>query len=128
MWTRRLASELQYVLAILKRTLQKYCAQLGRGIRTPVTAARNHPRKVANFCEMKFIPFHGFSVRGFKHRHHRARNPFKSDPLQITKSIISDPLQIHHACQRFCSPHKFPYLPHILQRVEIPAPATRKTV
>ena len=70
-------------------------------------------------------PFHGFSVRGFKHRHHRARNPCACHAT----SIISDPLQIHHACQRFCNPHKLYKLlrlPRILQRVEIPAPATRK--
>ena len=42
------------------------------------------------------------------------------------KRIVSDPLQIHHACQRFCNPHELLRLPRILQPVEIPAPATRK--
>ena len=67
-------------------------------------------------------PFHGFSVRDFKHRNHKARNPRACH----AKRIVSDPLQIHHACQRFCNPHELLRLPRILQPVEIPAPATRK--
>ena len=69
-------------------------------------------------------PFHGFSVRGFKHLHHRARNHCACH----AKRIVPDPLQIHHACQRFCNPHELLRLPRILQRVEIPAPATRNTL
>ena len=69
-------------------------------------------------------PFHGFSVGGFKHRHHKARNPCPCH----AKRIISEPLQIHHACQRFCNPHELLRLPRIWQRVEIPAPATRNTL
>ena len=65
--------------------------------------------------------FHGFCVGGFKHRHHKARNHCACH----AKRIVSDPLQIHHACQRFWNPHEFLRLLHILQRVEIPAPATR---
>ena len=68
--------------------------------------------------------FHGFSVGGFKHRHHKARNPCPCH----AKRIISEPLQIHHACQRFCNPHELLRLPRILQRVEIPAPATQHTL
>ena len=45
-----------------------------------------------------------------------------------TQRIVSEPLQIHHACQRFCNPHEVLHLPRILQCVEIPAPATRNTV
>ena len=47
-------------------------------------------------------PFHGFCVGGPNHRHHRARNPCACH----AKSIISDPLLIPHACQRFCNPQK----------------------
>ena len=67
-------------------------------------------------------PFHRFSVRDFKHRHHRSRNPCACH----AKSIVSDPLQAHRACQRFCNPHELLRLPRILQQVEIPAPAARK--
>ena len=67
-------------------------------------------------------PFHGFCVGAFKHGHHKARNPCACH----AKRIVSDPLQIHHARQRFCNPHELLRLPRILQRVEIPAPATRK--
>ena len=69
-------------------------------------------------------PFHGFSVGGFKHRHHKARNHCACH----AKRIVSEPLQIHHACQRFCNPHELLRLPRILQCVEITAPATRNTV
>ena len=46
-------------------------------------------------------------------------------PAPASKRIVWDPLQIHHACQRFCNPQKPRRLPRILQRLEIPAPATR---
>ena len=69
-------------------------------------------------------PFHGFGVGGFKHRHHKARNHCACH----AKRIVSEPLQIPHACQRFCNPHELLRLPRILQRVEIPAPATRNTL
>ena len=68
--------------------------------------------------------FRGFSGRIFKHRFQRAQNSCACH----AKSILSDPLQIHHACQRFCNPHELLRLPRILQRVEIPAPATRKAL
>ena len=69
-------------------------------------------------------PFHGFCVGGFKHRHHKARNPCACH----AKSIVLEPLQIHHACQRFCNPHELLRLPRIFQRVEIPAPATQNAL
>ena len=69
-------------------------------------------------------PSHGFSVGCFKHRHHKARNPCACH----AKRIVSYPLQIHHACQRFRNPHELLRLPRILQRVEIPALATRNTL
>ena len=71
---------------------------------------------------MKFATFYGFCVGGLKHRHRKAQNPCACH----AKRIISEPLQIHHACQRFCNPHELLRLPRILQRLEIPAPATRK--
>ena len=52
-------------------------------------------------------PFHGFCVGGFKHRHRKARNPCPCH----AKRIVSEPLQIHHACQRFCNPHELLRLP-----------------
>ena len=69
-------------------------------------------------------PFHGFCVGGFKHRHHKAQNHCACH----AKHIVSDPLQIHHACQRFCNPHELLRLPRILKHIEIPAPATRKAL
>ena len=69
-------------------------------------------------------PFHGFCAGRFKHRHHRARNPCACH----AKRIVSDPLEIHHACQRFWHPRELLRLPRILQQVEIPAPATRKAI
>ena len=67
-------------------------------------------------------PFHGFCVGGFKPRHRKARNPCACH----AKRIVSEPLQIPHACQRCCNRHKLLRLPRILKRIEIPAPATRK--
>ena len=125
MWTRRLASELQYVLAIFKWILQKYCA-CHEQVELKHTKSSNCRAKWSLQSNMSVTwnlqPFHGFSVRGFKPRHHRRRNPCAYQ----AKSIISDFLQIHHACQRFCNPHKLLRLPRILQPVEIPAPATQK--
>ena len=127
MSTRHLTSELQYVLAIFNWILQKYCA----------CHAKVEPRHTKSCnCHAKWSlqsntsvtwnlqPFHGFSVGGFKHRHHRALTLCACH----AKRIVSDPLQIHHACQRFCNPRELLRLPRILQRVEIPAPATRNTL
>ena len=50
--------------------------------------------------------FHGFSVGGFKHRHHKARNHCPCH----AKCIVSEPLQSPHAYQRFwnsCVCHTF---------------------
>ena len=69
-------------------------------------------------------PFHGFSARGCKHRHHKAQNPCACH----AKRIVSEPLQIPHACQCFCNPQELLRLPRILQRVEIPAPATQNAL
>ena len=126
MFTGRLTSEFQYVLTFFKWMLQKYCA----------CHAKVEPRHTKSCnCHAKWSlqsntsvtwnlqPFHGFCVGAFKHRHQIARNPCACH----AKRIVSEPLQIHHACQRFCNPHELLRLPRILKRIEIPAPATRNT-
>ena len=127
MLTGHLTSEFQYVLTIFKWTLQKYCA----------CHEKIEPRHTKSCdCHAKWSlqsntsvtwnlqPFHGFCVGGFKHRHQKARNPCPCH----AKRIVSEPLQIHHACQRLCNPHELLRLPRILKRIEIPAPATRKAL
>ena len=105
--------------------LQKYCA-CHEKVEPRHTNSWNCHAKWSLLSNMSVTwnlqPFHGFSVRDFKHRHHKAPNPCACH----AKRIVSDPLQIHHACQRFCNPDELLRLPRILQRVEIPAPATRK--
>ena len=127
MLTARLASELQYVLAIFKRMLQKYCACQEKVEPRHTKSCNCHAKwSLQNKTSVTWNlqPFHGFSVGGFKHRHHKARNHCACH----AKCIISEPLRIPHACQRFSNPHKLLRLPRILQRVEIPAPATRKAL
>ena len=125
MLTGRLASEFQYVLAIFWWMLQKYCA-CHEKVEPRHTKSCNCHAKWSlpshTSVTWNLQPFHGFCVGSFNHRHHRARNPCACH----AKSIISDPLQIHHACQRFCNPHKLLRLPRILKRIKIPAPAARK--
>ena len=127
MSTRHLTSELQYVLAIFKWMLQKYCA-CHEKVEPRHTKSRNCHAKWSlqsnTSVTWNLQPFHGFCVKGFKHRHHKARNHCACH----AKRIVSDPLQIHHACQRFRNPRELLRLPRILQRVEIPAPATRNTL
>ena len=110
-------TEFQYVLKILKCMLQKYCACHAK-------VEPRHTKSSNTSVTWNLQPFHGFSVGAFKHRHHKARNPCACH----AKRIVSDPLQIHQACQRFCNPHELLRLPRILQRVEIPAPATWNTL
>ena len=69
-------------------------------------------------------PFHRFSVQSLKHRRYKAQNPCACH----AKSIVSDPLQIHHACQRFCNPNKLLRLPRILRCGKIPALATQNAI
>ena len=52
-------------------------------------------------------PFHGFCVGRFKHRRRKARNLCACH----AKRVVSEPLQIHHACQRFCNPNELLRLP-----------------
>ena len=119
-----LTSEFQYVLTIFMWTLQKYCACHEKVEPRHTKSCNCHAKwslQSNTSVTWNLQPFHGFSVGGFKHWHHRARNHCACH----AKRIVPDPLQIPHACQRFCNPHELLRLPRILQRVEIPAPATR---
>ena len=125
MLTRHLTSEFQYVLTIFKWMLQKYCTcheKVEPGHTNSCNCHAKWSLQSNTSVTWNLQPFHGFCAGGFKHRHRKARNPCACH----TKRIVSDPLQIHHACQRFCNPHELLRLPRILQPVEIPAPATRK--
>ena len=116
-----------HVLTIFKWMLQKYCACHQKIEPRHTKSCNCHAKwslKSNTSVTWNLQPFHGFCVGSFKHRHHKARNPCAC----YAKRIISEPLQIHHACQRFCNPHELLRLPRILQRVEIPAPATRKAL
>ena len=127
MLSRHLTSEFQYVLTIFKWMLQKYCACHEKVAPRHTNSCNCHAKwslQSNTSVTWNLQPFHGFSVGGFKHRHHKARNHCACH----AKRIIPDPLQIHHACQRFYNPHELLRLPRILQRVEIPAPATRNTL
>ena len=123
----RLPSELQYVLAIFNCMLQKYCACHEKVDPKHTKSCNCHAKwslQSNTSGTWNLQPFHGFSVGGFKHRHHRALNPCACH----AKRIVSGLLQIPHACQRFCNPHELLRLPRILQRVEIPVPATQNTL
>ena len=127
MLSRHLTSEFQYVLMIFMWMLQKYCACHEKVAPRHTKSWNCHAKwslQSNTSVTWNLQPFHGFSVGGFKLRHHRARNHCACH----AKRIVPDPLQIHHACQRFCNPHELLRLPRILQRVEIPAPATRNTL
>ena len=127
MLSRHLTSEFQYVLTIFKRMLQEHCACHEKVAPRHTNSCNCHAKwslQSNTSVTWNLQPFHGFSVGGFKHRHHKARNHCACH----AKRIVPDPLQIHHACQRFCNPHELLRLPRILQRVEIPAPATRNTL
>ena len=105
--------------------LQKYCACHEKVEPRHTKSCNCHAKwslKSNTSVTCNLQPFHGFCVGSFKHRHRKARNPCACH----AKWIVSDPLQIHHACQRFCNPHELLRLPRILQPVEMPAPATRK--
>ena len=127
MLTARLTSEWQYVLAIFKWMLQKYCACHEKVEPRHTKSCNCHAKwslQSNTSVTWNLQPFHGFSVGGVKHRHHKARNHCACH----AKCIVSEPLLIPHACQRFCNPHKLLRLPRILKRIEIPAPATRKAL
>ena len=126
-FTEHMASEFQYVLTIFKWMLQKYRACHEKVEPRHTKSCNCHAKwslQSSTSVTWNLQPFHGFSVGGFKHRHHKARNHCACH----AKCIVSEPLQIPHACQRFCNPHKLLRLPRILKRVEIPAPATRKAL
>ena len=127
MLSRHLTSEFRYVLIIFKWMLQKYCACREKVAPRHTKSCNCHAKwslQSNTSVTWNLQPFHGCSVGGFKHRHHRARNHCACH----AKRIVPDPLQIHHACQRFCNPHELLRMPRILQRVAIPAPATRNTL
>ena len=127
MWSRRLTSEFQYVLAIFNWMLQKYCACHEKVAPRHTKSCNCHAKWSLHSntsVTWNLQPFHGFRVGGFKHRHHKARNHCACH----AKRIVSETLQIHHACQRFCNPHELLRLPRILQRLEIPGPATRQAL
>ena len=116
MSTRRLTSEFQYALTIFMWTLQKYCACHEKVEPRHTKSCNYHakwPLQSNTSVTWNLQPFHGFSVANFKHRLPKARNPCACH----AKRIVSDPLQIPHACQRFCNPHELLRLPRILQRV-----------
>ena len=127
MLSRHLTSEFQYVLMIFKWMLQKYCACHEKVEPRHTKSCNCHAKwslQSNTSVTWNLQPFHGFSVECFRHRHHKPQHPCACH----AKRIVSDPLQIHHACQRFCDPHEVLRLPRILQRVEIPARATRNTL
>ena len=115
------------VLMIFKWMLQKYCAGHEKIEPRHTNSCNCHAKwslPSNTSVTWNLQPFHGFCVEGFKHRHHKARNHCACH----AKRIVSERLQIPHACQRFCNPHELLHLPRILQRVAIPAPATRNTL
>ena len=127
MFTTRLTSQFQYVLAIFCSMLQKYCAcheKVEPGHTNSCNCHAKWSLQSNASVTWSLQPFHGFCVGDVKHRHNKARNHCACH----ANSILSDPLQIHHTCQRFCNPHELLRLPRILQRVEIPAPATRNAL
>ena len=110
MSTRHLTSEFQYVLVIFKWMLQKYCACHEKVEPRHTNSCNCHAKwslPSNTSVTWNLQPFHGFCVEGFKHRHHKARNHCACH----AKRIVSEPLQIHHACQRFCNPHELLRLP-----------------
>ena len=105
MLTGHLTSEFQYVLTIFKWMLQKYCACHEKVEPRHTKSCNCHAKwslQSNTSVTWKLQPFHGFCVEGFKHRHRKARNPCACH----AKRIVSEPLQIPHACQRFCNPRK----------------------
>ena len=101
--TGHLTSDFQYVSTILKWMLQKYCACHEKVEPRHTKSCNCHAKwslQSNTSVTWNLQPFHGFSVGGFKHRHHKARNHCACH----VKRIVSEPLQIHHACQRFCNP------------------------
>ena len=115
--TRHLTSEFQYVLTIFKWMLQKYCACHEKVEPRHTKSCNCHAKwslQSSISVTWNLQPFHGFCVGGFKHRHRKARNPCACH----AKRIVSDRLQIHHACQRFCNPH--PYFCNVSKSLRLP--------
>ena len=87
--------------------LQKYCACHEKVEPRHTKSCNCHAKwslQSNTSVTWKLQPFHGFCVGGFKQRHRKARNPCPCH----TKRIVSEPLEIHHACQRFLQPSRTP--------------------
>ena len=111
MLTARLTSELQYVLAIFKWMLQKYCACHEKVEPRHTKSCNCHAKwslQSITSVTWKLQPFHGFCAEGFKHRHRKARNPCACHAKRIVSGASSNP----------------PRLPTFLQPSRTPAPAT----
>ena len=112
MLTGHLTSEFQYVLIILKWMLQKYCACHAKVEPRHTKSCNCHAKwslQINTSVTWNLQPFHRFCVGGFKHWHRKARNHRACH----AKCIVSEPLQIPHACRRFatltnsCACHAF---------------------
>ena len=126
MLTARLTSELQYVLAIFKWMLQKYCAchEKVEPRHTKVTATRNDHCKVT-------LPWHELCNPS-------TDSASEASTINIAKREIPAPATRNASfpslfksttpANVFCNPHELLLLPRILKRIEIPAPATRKAL
>ena len=99
-------------LTIFKWMLQEYCACHEKVEPRHTKSCNCHAKwslQSNTSVTWNLLPFQGFSVGCFKHRHHKARNHCACH----ANRIVSDPLQIPHACQRFCNPHELLRLPRI---------------
>ena len=78
MLTARLTSEWQYVLAIFKWMLQKYCACHEKVEPSHTKSCNCHAKwclQSNSSVTWNLQPFHGFCVGSLNHRHRKARNP-----------------------------------------------------
>ena len=121
MSTRHLTSELQCVLMIFKWMLQKYCA-CHEKVEPRHTNSCNYHAKWSlqsnTSVTWNLQPFHGFSVGGFKHRHHKAQNhcachvKFQSLVKSTTPANVFATFTNSCACHVFCNLSKSLHLPH----------------
>ena len=111
MFTGHLTSELQYVSAIFKWMLQKYCACHGK-VEPRHTNSCNSTRN--DHCKVT-LPWHEICNPRILRRR-----------LQTSTSQSTKSLRLPRDTHRFGASSNPPRLPRILKRIEIPAPATRK--
>ena len=98
--------------------LQKYCAcheKVQPGHANSCNCHAKWPLHSSTSMLENLQPFHRFSVPDLKHRLHKARNPCACH----AKSIVSNPLLIHHAYQCSCNLQELTCRPCILQRLTI---------